>query len=525
MPVRFIPNQPFIFESPIGEQSCLNNDDNAYAQIVQANDTVCVQVAIDPCDEAINCEPSMFAVGSDPGSSTTLGSGWSSSGGNYLFDGSGGVVGNISFTPLAPLVAGVPYQIMLDVNSVTGTCGIFVSLGIDTYATEITEAGSYRFYLICQTTADELVFTMNSLATTAGDTMSINNGSVSRVDFSQCWFDSLPFVYPSWDYTFDLTTLEGKFCSVTDFGDLTNTTAYINDGNYHRVNFTITEATHGGVEVILGGTYLGTTEGNGEFRYYGVPNDASGELILRKTDSFDGCISLCTVDEYGLVDNTDLGNSVYKLQVANSSGLATTDEIDFTVHDDRVTWCFDVSDLTNGGLPIELSCSIDYQLLLTAQCPEDSPTEYLSVTVLKYSNTTWDCTKVVEGYCDGYAYGFWFGSTTNNEFKLIQRLRVLQFAPRYPTEAEEYLFSSGVFGRSFGQRGKIRTAWFDYVDETAHDCISTQIICDVLKVDDDIYFSPAKDYEPEWDEHKRNLAQSRVDLIKADELTIFKRNC
>jgi hypothetical protein len=260
MPLRFIPNQPFIFESPIGEQSCLNNDDNAYAQIVQPNDTVCVQVAIDPCDEAINCEPSMFAVGSDPGSSTTLGSGWSSSGGNYLFDGSGGVVGNISFTPLAPLVAGVPYQIMLDVNSVTGTCGIFVSLGIDTYATEITEAGSYRFYLICQTTADELVFTMNSLATTAGDTMSINNGSVSRVDFSQCWFDSLPFVYPSWDYTFDLTTLEGKFCSVTDFGDLVNTTAYINDGNYHRVNFTITEATHGGVD--------GDTRRD-VFRYYG----------------------------------------------------------------------------------------------------------------------------------------------------------------------------------------------------------------------------------------------------------------
>lgn len=65
MPVRFIPNQPFIFESPIGEQICLNNDDNAYAQIVQANDTVCVQVAIDPCDEAINCEPNMFAVGTN----------------------------------------------------------------------------------------------------------------------------------------------------------------------------------------------------------------------------------------------------------------------------------------------------------------------------------------------------------------------------------------------------------------------------------------------------------------------------
>ena len=523
MPVRFIPNQPFIFESPIGEQSCLNNDDNAYAQIVQANDTVCVQVAIDPCDEAINCEPNMYSAAAALGYSTSLGSGWSSGGGLISYSGAAGIVGNAEFTPSLPLVAANVYQIDLTIDSVTGSAAIDVSLGNFTHPTEFDQAGTYTFYIITQDTTDTLLFTMVSDADSAGDTMVISNVALST--FTVCWSDIQSFSYPSWRFSFDVTTLEGKFCAIGTSGDLTNTSAYFIDGNYHRVNFTITEATQGGVEVILGGTYLGTTEGNGEFRYYGVPNDASGELILRKTDNFDGCISLCTVDDYGLVDNTDLGNSVYKLFVANSSGLATTDEIDFTVHDDRVTWCFDVSDLTNSGLPIELSCSIDYQLLLTAQCLEEELLEYLSVTVLKYSDTTWDCTKVVEGYCDGYAYGFWFGSTTANEFKLIQRLRVLQFAPRYPTEAEEYLFSSGVFGRSFGQRGKIRTAWFDYVDETAHDCISTQIICDVLKVDDDIYFSPAKDYEPEWDEHKRNLAQSRVDLIKADELTIFKRSC
>ena len=523
MPVRFIPNQPFIFESPIGEQICLNNDDNAYAQIVQANDTVCVQVAIDPCDEAINCEPSMFSAPAALGLSSSLGSGWSFGGGLTSYSGSGGVAGDVTYTPLSPLVGGNPYQIDITIDSVTGTAAITVALGLQVYSTEFDTAGTYTFYINAQTTTDVLTISMSSSAITAGDTMVISNVALST--FALCWFDSTDFGYPTWDFTFDLTTLEGKFCSITDFGDLTNTTAYTNDGNYHRVNFTITEATQGGVEVILGGVYLGTTEGNGEFRYYGVPVDASLELILRKTDNFDGCISLCTVDDYGFIDPTFISSAVYKLQVANSSGLAATDEITFTIHDDRMTWCFDVSDLTNGGLPIELSCSIDYQLLLTAQCLEEELLEYLSVTVLKYSDTTWDCTKVVEGYCDGYAYGFWFGSTTANEFKLIQRLRVLQFAPRYPTEAEEYLFSSGVFGRSFGQRGKIRTAWFDYVDETAHDCISTQIICDVLKVDDEIYFSPAKDYEPEWDEHKRNLAQSRVDLIKADELTIFKRSC
>jgi hypothetical protein len=525
MPLSFIPNQPFIWESPLPEQPCLNNDNRAYAQIVQPNDTVCVQQIMTPCESTINCEPNMFNSPAASGINATLGAGWSFGGGLYSYDGSGGVVGDLEITPTSPSTAGEVYQITITVDSITGVCELYPQLGQDLASVVINDVGTYTFYLIPQDFADTVLFSMNINADSALDTMVISNISYSST--MVCWSDTLYEGGTRWRYSEinDGSTANGKFCSITQWGSLVNSNAYTTDGNYHRVNLRITDCTQGGLEVILGGVYLGTTTGNGEFQFYGVPTDASGELILTKTGSFDGCVDNVTVDEFGAVDPTDLGNSVYKLQVANSSGLATTDEIDFTVHDDRVTWCFDVSDLRNGGQPIELSCSIDYQLLLTAQCPEDSPTEYLSVTVLKYSNTTWDCTKVVEGYCDGYAYGFWFGSTTNNEFKLIQRLRVLQFAPRYPTEAEEYLFSSGVFGRYFGQRGKIRTAWFDYVDETAHDCISTQIICDVLKVDDEIYFSPAKDYEPEWDEHKRNLAQSRVDLIKADELTIFKRSC
>lgn len=525
MPLSFIPNQPFIWESPLPDQPCLNNDNRAYAQIVQPNDTVCVQQIMTPCDDAINCEPNMFAIGTNLGFVATLGSGWSSGGGNYNYSGSGGVVGNLTLTPSSPLTAGVPYRIQIDVLSVTGTCGIFISLGLDAYATEITAAGQYTCYLICQTTTDDLVFTMNASATTAGDTMVINGGSIDRTDFSQCWFDSLPFGYPCWNYTFDLPNLNGKFCSITDFGSLTNLTAYTTDGNYHRVNLRITDCTQGGLEVILGGVYLGTTTGNGEFQFYGVPTDASGELILTKTGSFDGCVDNVTVDEFGAVDPTDLGNSVYKLQVANSSGVAATDEIEFVLNDDRITWCFDVSELTNGGNPIELSCDIDYTLLLTVQCLEEVAEEIVSITKLHYNPDGWDCSFVVEGYCNGYNLGFYFGATTANVFKLTQRLRILQFAPKYPSSGEEYLFSSGIFGRSYAQRGKVRTAHFDYVDEATHDVISTQLICDVLTIDGDVYFAPVKDYEPEWDENRYNLAQSKVDLIRVTEPIIFKRSC
>jgi hypothetical protein len=466
----------------------------------------------------------MFAVGTNFGFVATLGSGWSSGGGNYNYSGSGGVVGNVTLTPSSPLTAGVPYQIELTVVSVTGTCGIFVSLGLDTYATEITEAGQYRFYLICQSTTDDLVFTMNASATSAGDTMVIENGSIGRTDFSQCWFDSLPFGYPCWGYTFDLPNLNGKFCSITDFGSLTNLTAYTADGNYHRVNLRITDCTQGGLEVILGGVYLGTTAGNGEFQFYGVPTDTSGTLILTKAENFDGCVDNVTVDDFGLVDATDLPNSVYQLIVINQSGTGATDEIEFVLNDDRITWCFDVSDLTNGGFPIELGCNIDYRLRLTEDCGGGATT-YDSLTVLRYNPDGWDCTFVVEGYSDGYNLGFYFGATTNNVFKLTQRLRILQFAPKYPTQGEEYLFSSGIFGRSYAQRGKVRTAHFDYVDEPTHDVISTQLICDVLTIDGDVYFAPVKDYEPEWDENRYNLAQSKVDMIRVTEPVIFKRSC
>jgi hypothetical protein len=466
----------------------------------------------------------MFNAAAALGLSTSFGAGWSFGGGLTSYTGAGGITGNATYTPSTPLVAGNVYQIDLTIDSVTGNAGIYVLLGVDSYPTLITEAGTYVIWLIAQSTSDTMVLAMNGTATTAGDTMVISNVALSATML--CWEDSTDFAYPTWGYSLvtDGITVDGKFCSSTIFGSLTNLTAYTADGNYHRVNLRITDCTQGGLEVTLGGTYLGTTAGNGEFQFYGVPNDASGSLILTKAENFDGCVDNVTVDDFGLVDAADLTNSVYQLIVINQSGIGATDEIEFVLNDDRITWCFDVSDLTNGGFPIELGCNIDYRLRLTEDCGGGATT-YDSLTVLRYNPDGWDCTFVVEGYSDGYNLGFYFGATTANVFKLTQRLRILQFAPKYPTQGEEYLFSSGIFGRSYAQRGKVRTAHFDYVDEPTHDVISTQLICDVLTIDGDVYFAPVKDYEPEWDENRYNLAQSKVDMIRVTEPVIFKRSC
>jgi hypothetical protein len=538
MPINFIPNQPFIWESPLTAQPCLNNDIKVYSQMVQPDDIICVQQQMTPCNETINCEPTMSGgVIVETLGTGTFSGGWSSipSPLTINYDGTGGVVGICEFGINDPLSAqaGYPYRVDFTIVSVTGVASVKIGMDIVESVLTYDQPGTYSVEMIPISSSTKLGFIMNPSATTASDTIEITDIVFYRV--SDCWHDAI--VDPSatsssvsWRYSLDtddfLTFAIGKFCSsLPTGGDLINDTAYVTDGNYHRVNFRITDCSQGGVEVLLGGTSLGTTTGNGDFIYYGVPNDASGELRFRKTDNFDGCIDNATVDDFGFVDPSFLTSAVYKLQVANSSGSGETDELSFTLFDDRITWCFDVSELTNAGEPIELSCDIEYKLLLTEQCEEDLPVENVSVTTLRYSQQGWYCTKVFEAYNEGYAFGFYFGSTTAPDFKLIQRLRVLQFAPIYPAIGEEYLYSSGTNSRSYAQSSKIRTAWFDYCDEATHDVIRLQVLSDIAKIDSQQVFCPVKDYEPEWDEHRRNLAQSRVDMQLVSEVSLFKRNC
>ena len=527
MPLEFIPNQPFIWESPIGTQDCLNNDTRIGSQIVTQGDTICVQQKLLPCDETVNCEPTMSsgAGTSVIGAFTTSGK-WTYLAGELTFSGSG-TLGSATYTNGA-LLTGVVYRVEFEVWGISGDANISVSLGSDS-ATNITELGEYVYYMICDEPTAVLRFI--SAGGTVADTASIRN--INLYNVTTCWIDQLNQDAPgsfisSWTYTLEtddfLTYANGKFCAKEGFtGDLINTNGYVTDGNYHSVEFTITGCTQGGVEVILGGVYLGTTEGNGTFTYYGTPTDTSGELRFRKVDDFDGCINSVNVNDYGIIDSGDLSGSDISMVVIDSTDTAISDKIAWTVYDDRVTWCFDVSTLEFGGNPVTLDCSEVYRLRIVSICGIES-TAYASLTVFRY-DTAWNCSKVVEAYADGYQLGFYFGATTAPVFRLIQRLRVLQFAPSYPIEGEEYLYSSGVWGRSFGQRGKVRTCHFDYVDEATHDTISAQMLCDVLLIDDVQFYAPTKEYKPEWEDNKYNLAQSRIDLVAVDEKYIFKRNC
>jgi hypothetical protein len=187
-------------------------------------------------------------------------------------------------------------------------------------------------------------------------------------------------------------------------------------------------------------------------------------------------------------------------------------------------WKFQLNNLTDpDGYPlvIENGC---YYLRVTDCCTSE---QTVSTNFINYSTTGWDCSFWVEGNNDGFAFGFFFSDpSTATTFKLVQRLRVLQFNPVYPAVSEEYLFSNGGRSRSFAQSSKIRTAWFDYVDELTHDVIRLQILSDDLIINGAQYFCEAEDYEPEWGQNGRyNLAQSRVNLIDVNEPTLYNKSC
>lgn len=535
MPIEFIPNQPFIFSSPAGSQSCLNNDPRQGTQVVTAGDTICVQQKLTPCESDINCEPTLSdGAGTEALSTSSVSGGWSASGATASYDGTGGVVGTVEWEINDPTdaVPGKPYMIEFTIVSSFGDASIQVALDFDVHPTVYSEPGTYQLWLIASATASTLQFIMNPDATTASDTMEIEGITIFGV--SNCWKDSILYYDESasgvsWSYTLDTdnfaTYANGKFCSKNDgLSDIVNSTAYTNDGYYHGVTLTVTECTVGGVEVIIGGTSIGTTSGNGQFTFYGIPTDTSGELKIRKSGAFDGCISDVHVDDYGLLDASDPSSSQTKLVVSNSEGSAQTDPIDFALNDDRITWCFNVDDLTNESNPIELSCDILYLLTITNECDEIEAVTYHSETLLRYNPNGWPCTKVVQAWSEGYNLGFYFGDIEAPTFKLTQRLRVLRYNPKYPIAGEDYLYSNGQNIRPFAQRGKLRECHFDRVDESTHDVIATQIVCDRLYIDNYLCFVPTNNYEPEWGANGRyNLAQSRIEIIQENEPTIFNR--
>lgn len=512
MSLEFLPNQPIIFEKPIGDYPCLNNDTRAYGQLMQDGDELCIQWKLGACNEPM-CEPDMEGVaGPDELGAWTTSGGWSTGGSSSLtFDGTGNPVGSASQS-LAGLTVGAVYRLTFNVDVYTGTVSYTVAFTSGSTSYTFNETGAHTVYFVANSATPGISISHNDTSA-AGDTLEITG--LEAVQWTSCWQDGLNFSAATWSYSFD--GANGKFCSLDQTGgDLINTNAISAPGTYHAVELTVSDCTQGGVIITLGGlTMTGQTSGNGVFRFYGVPTFGV-DLVISKTDSFDGCISQVSVYDYGDIDSYKVHFETDDLQVFSA---------DYSVDafEDRIVWCKKLSDLTwtvNGVVDGALTCHL-FKTFIYDPC---DATEYESVNYINYLNTGWECTKVVEAWSDGYAFGFYFGDIAAPDFVLRQRLRFLAFNPVYKNQGEEYLYSSGNTGRSFAQSQKARTAWFDYMDEYAHDCTRVQLLSQKLLVDNYAFYYPTEDYEPEWNERGAyNLAQSRVTLFHEE--AIFGSTC
>jgi hypothetical protein len=270
---------------------------------------------------------------------------------------------------------------------------------------------------------------------------------------------------------------------------------------------------------VLSNTYV-----NGEFvEYFNYTGPSLQPFILGNPESQNGVIydiqfaEMCYNHRIAITYPDNSNASIWY------DSASPTNKIQY--YKDRIVWCFDWSSLESYDDPGPLSFGC-YTITFDDQCSGGVTTQ--SYTIVNYKATGGHpCSLVVQGTNQGYAFGFFFNEPgVNVNFVLKQRLRILQFNPMYPTKTEQYLYSNGTMYRSFAQSGKVRTAWFDYVDEPTHDVIRLQLLSDTLIVGGQPFFCVAEDYEPEWGENgKYNLAQSKVALMAQNEPTLYNKNC
>jgi hypothetical protein len=538
-----IPNQPILFEDPIfANQSCLNKDIRAYAQLLQAGDTMCVQLFNQGDLSTYDLQP------------LTINGNIISNGdfSNNLTDWHQGDIA--TSTDDGPWPWGASFDWFLSNGGAqrmssatkgigqtltTGTFGdlMLISLDFETYQS----IGGIQIFL---------------------GTFSTNNwNSVIRQGTDPVNFDGRYTVvlssYLGLDVWFDATTAGSKpllkdirtynctglipFIPTPSFADgwmyvescngyqvmgtnyLINTTFNLFTGTNYAFSFSIKNLQEGSIDIfdVDGNLIVSATE-NRDYEVFLSYTGTTGPMQFNVSNalSVGGIL-------YNFKIATECFDHRFKLvnsAISSESAWFDKDSLDFPVkyYNGRIFWCFDMADINDfdTGTPLQTGC---YNIVID-DCGDG---EYTSYTTINYTTGSHPCSVWMEGDCTTNAFDFFFkDSVTDIEFKLGQRLRLLQFNPTYPITSEDYVYSNGYMTRTSASTSKKREAWFDYVDEPTHDVIRCQLLCDVLKIDQKEFFFVAGDYQPEWSQNGQyNLAQSRVELMAVEEKTLFNKNC
>lgn len=548
MALSFIPNQPILFEDPLfAGQSCLNNDTRQYAQLAQAGDTTCIQWNNPPFSQTYDCNmlnQTDVVIGGTFDNSL---SGWAEydlSTGTILGTPSywtytgAGASPNSSFPNIAlyqslPIPAGNTVLISWEQNDEAGD----VYIGVGNPATNSWNIFNYSLYpalnidgrrciaLAAYTGAADII-----IYGSASSTWSINKIEARDVTNDICFLYNNPSLQ-NWTYVESvngyqkLDNLYGN--PLTLAGNLFTNTTYKITFSVQNMPVNINNSigiydSNTGLPILVG------TENKTYTTYYTHTAPNAG-INIEIANSFG------TDMEGTVIYDISIGEMNYdytvRIDYADDSGCASQSYDSTSIlyplqfFEDKMIWCFQWDGLINCDNPfagLDTGC---YRVKITDNIADLT---YLSYTVINYKATgSHECSVMMVGDNESNAFGFFFNDpTTTVAFTLRQRVRLLQFNPVYPIKTEEYLFSTGNYKRSYAQTGKVRTAWFDYVDEPTHDVIRLQLLSDTLTIDGNEFYFIADNYEPEWGSNgKYNLAQSKVELVAVTEPVLYNKNC
>lgn len=542
MAISFIPNQPILFEDPLfAGQSCLNNDVRAYAQLAQSGDTTCIQFINEPVATDYACAMTSYNDEVVNGSFATDLSSWT----EYDFS-TGTIIGppttwtwtvngatsdptasDIGLYQTLPGVIADAFLISFEFtydnggdfkigfgDNITNSWN-FVNL-LNNFETNID---GRRCLLVSSYIGLDFAFYCNT------STVTIKNLVIRNVTSGQCVVPNSS-VNAHWTYVESINGWQKIDGTVATAFPLT-ISSNITNGKDYKLSYKVTNMPEDTVaymeiqdsaNVTLAKTYI-----NGEFaEFFNYTGATAQPFILANPEAQNGIIYDIKFEE--MCYDQRISVTYPDGSPASIWYDSTSAQNPITYYKDRMIWCFEWDDLIAFDVPGPLNSDC-YTITVEDICTSVTTKSY---TVINYKATgSHECSVIVEGDNQGYAFGFYFSDPVSLvSFSLIQRLRLLQFNPLYPTKTEQYLYSSGTMFRSYAQSGKVRTAWFDYVDEPTHDVIRLQLLSDTLTISGTEFFCIAEDYEPEWGENgKYNLAQSKVALMAQNEPTLYNKNC
>jgi len=548
---EFIPNQPITFGAT--DQACLNNDQRAYAMLMQGEEEWKWQAENTPCDgdEGTVCDIDMNDLGTyQVNSEFTSLTEWDTLNDVNVFPTFGYAVlfvdaGSFNEAYMNRFIdtktycgdaKGKVYKLTWEViNQYIQGASVFY-ITADTLGACDDSVVLYQGYPFSGVQeqyvyipADYTIFSMG-LTGTDGDFVTMK--SVSLQEVAPCWSTAMDvntaggcstaesdkaweyilwggtgsfLANPGWDQ-WNAVVYPYNTLSVELIATVPNTEALL-------LEYTITGMTAGSIYPVLGGTAGAVRVSDGTYSEYLTAGADTTCLEFWTDADFDGQISIVSGLRYANCHTIDVVDAVTLTPVATGyvpSYVGT-----------KIEMVFNPASIPgeSGGVPNDFTLTDGcYRIQFNDCCTGES---VISDTVINYTTGEHECTKLVNAYCDGQALGFDFSAN----FSLQHRLRTLQFNPTYRNEGEDSQGSNGVKRRPFAQSEKVYSCIFDYCDEPTHDAINAQLLCDTLEFDGVEYFYPIKDYAPDWAERgKLNLAQSQIEIQKKQSV-IFNRNC